>query len=344
MLGGLLTQYLDWRWTLYVNDILAVAALAGAIVFIRSSVPAARPRLDVPGVVLVAGGLFSIVFGFANAETHSWGNPMTWSFLAAGAALLAAFFGWQARAAHPLLPLRVLANRDRGAALATVLIASAGLFGVFLFLTYYLQGTLGYSPVTNGVAFLPMVGVLMVIAQLATTWLVPRLGPKLVVLAGMLLAAAGMAWLTRLGLHSTYAAHVLPPLLLIGAGLGLSMPAAMSLATLGVQASDQGVASAAINTTQQVGGAVSTALLNTLAAIAAAGYALSHPAGPLVRANAALHGYATAYWWGRRLLRRRRAHHGAAVPPQAREPARSRPRRPRPGRAGPHPTRRARAR
>jgi predicted MFS family arabinose efflux permease len=222
---------------------------------------------------------------------------MTWGFLAAGAALLAAFFGWQARAAHPLLPLRVLANRDRGAALATVLIASAGLFGVFLFLTYYLQGTLGYSPVTNGVAFLPMVGVLMVIAQLATTWLVPRLGPKLVVPAGMLLAAAGMAWLTRLGLHSSYATHVLPPLLLIGAGLGLSMPGAMSLATLGVQASDQGVASAAINTTQQVGGAVSTALLNTLAASAAAGYALSHPAGPLVRANATLHGYATAYWW-----------------------------------------------
>jgi len=297
VLGGLLTEYLDWRWTLYVNDVIAVLALVGAVVFIGRSVPAERPRLDIPGVVLVSGGLFGIVYGFANAETHDWDNWMTWGFLAAGAVLLVAFFLWQARAKHPVLPLRVLADRDRAAALSTILISSAGMFGVFLFLTYYLQSTLGYSPVKNGVAFLPMVGALMVMAQLSTNWLVPRIGPKIVVPLGMLVGAGGMVWLTRLGLDSSYASHVLPPLLLLGAGLGMSMPAAMSYATLGVQANDQGVASAALNTTQQVGGSISTALLNTLAATAATNYAADHLSDPLVKANAALHSYEVAYWW-----------------------------------------------
>ena len=297
VLGGLLTEYLNWRWTLYVNDAIAVPALIGAIVFIGRSVPAERPKLDIIGAILVSAGLFGVVYGFANAETHHWGNWMTWGFLAAGGVLLAAFFLWQTRAKHPVLPLRVLADRDRAAALSTILISSAGMFGVFLFLTYYLQATLGYSPVKNGVAFLPMVGALMVFAQLATNWLVPKIGPKIVVPAGLLVAAGGMVWLTRLDLHSGYAAHVLGPLLLLGAGLGMSMPAAMSFATLGVQASDQGVASAAVNTTQQVGGAISTALLNTLAATAATNYAKDHLTDPLVKAKAALHSYEVAYWW-----------------------------------------------
>jgi EmrB/QacA subfamily drug resistance transporter len=297
ILGGLLTEYLDWRWTLYVNVILAVIAVAGALAFIGRTVPAARRTLDVPGLLLVGGGLFCLVFGFANAETHPWGDWMVWAFLATAAVVLTAFVLWQHRAKDPLLPLRVLADRDRGAAFSTLFIGSAGLFGVFLFLTYYLQGTLGYSPVENGLAFLPMVGTLMVFAQLTTNWLVPRIGPKVIVPAGMLLGAGGMVWLTRLGLHSTYPAHVLPPLLLIGAGIGLSLPAAFSLATLGVRISDQGVASATTNTTQQIGGAVSTALLNTLAATALGSYLTHHPADPLAQANAALHSYATAYWW-----------------------------------------------
>nr|WP_256257098.1 MFS transporter [Streptomyces sp. MUSC 14] len=297
VLGGLLTEYLNWRWTLYVNDVIAVPALIGAIVFLGRSVPAERPKLDILGAVLVSGGLFGIVYGFANAETHHWGNWMTWGFLAGGGLLLVAFFLWQTRAKHPVLPLRVLADRDRAAALSTILISSAGMFGVFLFLTYYLQSTLGYSPVKNGVAFLPMVGALMVMAQLSTNWLVPKIGPKIIVPGGMLLATGGMVWLTRLDLNSGYAAHVLPPLLLLGAGLGMSMPAAMSYATLGVQASDQGVASAALNTTQQVGGSISTALLNTLAATAATNYAKDHLSDPLVKANAALHSYEVAYWW-----------------------------------------------
>ncbi|MFF0011335.1 MFS transporter [Streptomyces sp. NPDC005374] len=297
VLGGLLTEYLNWRWTLFVNDVIAVPALIGAILFIHRSVPAERPQLDIPGVVLVSGGLFGIVYGFANAETHDWDNWMTWGFLAAGVVLLLAFFLWQTRAKHPVLPLRILADRDRAGALSALFIASAGMFGVFLFLTYYLQSTLGYSPVKNGVAFLPMVGALMVGSQLTTNWLLPKIGPKVVVPFGALLAAGGLAWLTRLDLHSSYAAHVLPPILLLGAGIGLIIPAAMDYATLGVREEDQGVASAAVNTTQQVGGAISTALLNTLAASAATNYAKDHPTDPLVQAKAALHSYAVAYWW-----------------------------------------------
>ena len=297
LLGGLLTQYASWRWTLFVNDFIAIVGLAGAVVFLRRSVPAGRSRLDVPGAVLVSAGLFCLVYGFANAETHSWDSPMVWAFLAAAAVVLLAFFRWQARAKSPLLPLRVLADRDRGAALTTVLIVSAATFGVFLFLSYYLQGTLGYSPLQSGLAFLPLVGVLMLTAQLATNWLAPRLGPKVVVPLGLLLAATGTAGLTGLGLHSTYAAHLLTPLLLIGAGMGLSLPTAISRVTLGVDAADQGVTSATANSTQQIGGSISIALLNTLAVGAATHYAQGHPTDPLVRANAAVHSYATAYWW-----------------------------------------------
>jgi EmrB/QacA subfamily drug resistance transporter len=297
ILGGVLTEYLDWRWTLYVNVVIAVFALVGVMRFVPPSVPTARHTPDVPGVLLVSSGLFCIVFGFANAETRPWGDWMVWGFLAAGEILLATFVLWQRRAPHPLLPLTVLADRNRGAAFSTVFIASAGMFGVFLFLTYYLQETLRYSPVESGLAFLPMVGALMVTSQLATNVLVPRIGPKVVVPTGLLLAAVGMAWLTRLDLLSTYVPHVLPPLLAIGVGLSLAMPTAMSRATLGVRMSDQGVASATTNTAQQIGGAVSTALLNSLANSTAAAYVAGHASDPLVQADAALRGYHTAFGW-----------------------------------------------
>ncbi|WP_405729061.1 MFS transporter [Streptomyces sp. NBC_00028] len=297
VLGGLLTEYLNWRWTMYVNDAIAVPALIGAVLFIPRSIPAQRPQLDIPGVVLVSSGLFGIVYGFANAETHDWDNWMTWGFLAAGSVLLLAFFLWQTRAKHPVLPVRILVDRDRAASLSALLISSAGMFGVLLFLTYYLQSTLGYSPVKSGVAFLPLVGALMVGSQLATNWLVPKLGPKVVVPCGAVLATGGLVWLTRLDLHSGYAGHVLPPILLVGGGIGLLMTTSMSRATLGVRADDQGVASAAVNTTQQVGGAIGTALLNTLAASAVTDYTKDHLTDPLVQEKAALHSYAVTYWW-----------------------------------------------
>ncbi|WP_030255249.1 MFS transporter [Streptomyces violens] len=327
LLGGVLTEHLDWRWTLYVNLVIAVVAVIGALVFVRRPAPTARPRLDLFGTLLVAAGLFGIVFGFSSAETHAWSHWMCWAFLAGGGVLLLAFVLWETRAGHPLLPLRVLGDRNRAASFISVFISGAGMFGVFLFLTYYLQQTLAYTPVKTGLAFLPMVGMLMVMAQLSMNILVPKIGPKPIVPLGMFFAAAGMIWLTRLDLDSTYAAHVLPPLLVMGFGLGMVMPPAMSLATLGVAPSDQGVASATVNTMQQVGGSIGTALFNTMAASAVTNYLADRKPTKLNQAEAALHSYDIAYWWAAAffaaglvitvLLYRRGkavADHGPAVP------------------------------
>ncbi|MFJ9539556.1 MFS transporter [Streptomyces sp. NPDC101225] len=298
LLGGVLTDAFDWRWTLYVNVLIAVVAFVGGWVLLTNHRDARSATLDVPGTVLVAAGLFSLVYGFSNAETHDWGSPLTWGFLIAGGLLLAAFTWWQNRAAHPLLPLRILLDRNRAASFLAVLISAGGMFGVFLFLTYYLQLNLGFSPTRTGVAFLPMVGALMVAAQLGTTVLVPRIGPKTVVPLGFAIAAAGMAWLAGIDLGSTYAGAVLPQLVIIGAGLGLVMPAAMQLATGGVAAEDAGVASATVNAMQQVGGSIGTALLNTLAASAATHYLVGrNPADKLARAQATIESYTTAFWW-----------------------------------------------
>ncbi|MET7698165.1 MULTISPECIES: MFS transporter [unclassified Streptomyces] len=298
LLGGVLTDAFDWRMTLYVNVVFAVVAFAGGWVLLSNHRDAANSKLDVPGTVLVATGLFSVVYGFSNAETHDWSSPQTWGFLTAGTLLLAAFAWWQTRAAHPLLPMRVLLDRNRAASFLTVLITGAGMFGVFLFLTYYLQLNLGFSPTKTGVAFLPMMAALMVMAQVATTMLVPRIGPKAVIPAGFAIAAVGMAWLTGIGIGSSFSTAVLPPLLLIGAGLGMVMPPAMSLATSGIAPEDAGVASATVNTMQQVGGSIGTALLNTLAASAATSYLSGKDAtSKLVQAQATIESYTTAFWW-----------------------------------------------
>jgi EmrB/QacA subfamily drug resistance transporter len=301
LLGGVLTAHLSWRWTLYVNLIFAVVTFVGGMALLRKGAPAKGARLDLPGTLLVTAGLFGLVYGFSNAATHHWGSPMTWGFLVAGGVLLAAFTWWQTRTRHPLLPPRVLVDRNRGASFAVLAISGAGMFGVFLFLTYYFQLSLHYTPVQTGLGFLPMIGALMVSAQLATNTLLPRLGPRPIVPLGMALSAAGMAWLTTLGMNSTYAGNVLPPLLVIGFGLGLVVPTAMSVATERIGEADAGVASAAVNTMQQVGGSIGTALLNTLAASAGASYLASHH-GKSAAAQAQLHSYSTAYWWSAALF------------------------------------------
>jgi len=306
LLGGLLTQYLDWRWCLYVNLVFAAIACAGALVLLRRQPASRRARLDLPGLVAEVGGMFGIVYGFSNAASDGWHAPATWGFLAAGAVLLTAFCYIETRARQPLLPLRIVLDRNRAAAYLSILITGAGMFGIFLFLTYYLQETLGFSPVMTGVAFLPMVGAVIVSANLANIVLLPRVGPRWLVAPGMLAAAAGLAWLTRIGVHSSYAAVVLPPLLLASTGLGLVMSPSMNTGTAGVAPSDAGVASAMVNTGQQVGGSIGTSLLNTLAASAAASYLASHlsprlmagghPA-PALAELAQVHSYTIAFWW-----------------------------------------------
>ncbi|MGW7378250.1 MFS transporter [Streptomyces sp. NPDC054794] len=298
LLGGILTDAFDWRWTLYVNVAIAVVAFAGGWTLLGNHRDAANSKLDMPGTILVATGLFALVYGFSNAETHDWGSPLTWGFLLAGGVLLTAFAWWQTKAEHPLLPLRILLDRDRAASFLALLITGAGMFGVFLFLTYYLQLNLGFSPTRTGVAFLPLVGALMVTAQVGTTALLPRIGPKTVIPLGFAVATAGMAWLTGIGVASSYTSAVLPQLVVIGVGLGLVMPPAMQLATGGVAAEDAGVASATVNAMQQVGGSIGTALLNTLAASAATDYLAGRDAtSKPVRAQATIESYTTAFWW-----------------------------------------------
>jgi EmrB/QacA subfamily drug resistance transporter len=300
LLGGFLTENFDWRWNLYINVAIAVVAVIGATIFVdHLQRTGPRPKLDIPGTLLVSAALFGLVYGFSNAETDGWDSPLTWGMLAGAVVLLVAFVFWQRKAAHPLLPLAIVLDRNRGAAYLSVMIAGAGMFGIFLFVTYYLQTSLGFTPMQTGLSFLPMIAMLVLAAQLSTNIFVPRFGPKVMVPFGMSLGALGMILLTNLDLDSTYAANVLPPLLILGFAMGSIMPASMQTATLGVDRQFAGVASAMVNTSQQVGGSIGTALLNTLAATAAADYVSAHlPATAQVAAQAAVTSYATAYWWG----------------------------------------------
>ncbi len=212
------------------------------------------------------------------------------------------FVRLQTRVAHPLLPLRVLLDRNRGAASIAMFISAAGMFGVNLFLTYYLQQTLSYSPVETGLAFLPMVGAVMISATLSSSVLTPRFGPKPIVPLGMALSAAGLVWLTELDASSPYAAHVLPPLLLFGLGMGLIMAPAMSAATSGIDPADVGVGSAGVNTMQQIGGSIGTALLSSLAAGAATDFLAGKQHTPDLIARSTLESYSTAYAWSAALF------------------------------------------
>jgi EmrB/QacA subfamily drug resistance transporter len=303
LLGGALTEYLSWRWCLYVNLVFAgVAFIGGALLLLRQAAPV-KPRLDVPGVLLVSGGVFCVVYGFSNAATHNWHTPSTYGFLAAGVVLLAVFAWWQGRAAHPLLPPRVVLDRNRGGAYLSFFIGAAGMFGIFLFLTYYLQQTLGYSPLVTGVAFLPWSGCLIVMSNLSTIVLMPRVGPKPLVASGMLASSGGMVWLAQIGEHTGYATGVLGPLILVGIGLGLVIAPVINTGTFGVAPQDAGVASATVTVGQMLGGSVGTSLLNSIFASAVASYVAARPALGRIIGRQALtglalaHGYDTGFWW-----------------------------------------------
>jgi EmrB/QacA subfamily drug resistance transporter len=297
LLGGVLTEYVSWRWCLYVNLLFAIPTAVVASSLLHNIVPEHRPRLDIPGTITATTGLFALVYGFSHAETTSWGDPLTVAMLASSAILLTSFVLIQQRSKNPLLPLRIVLDRGRGGAYLAMGLAGAGMFGVFLFLTFYLQNTLGFTPIQSGLAFLPMSAAIITTATTATTRLVPRIGPKPLVITGMTFAATAMLFFAQLGVDSTYFAHIFPGLVLLGVGLGLIFSPAFSGATVGVAHSDAGVASAMVNTSQQVGGSVGTALLSTLAGSAVSGYAAQHGASQAAITAAAVHGYTTAFYW-----------------------------------------------
>jgi EmrB/QacA subfamily drug resistance transporter len=299
LLGGILTQYLSWRWCLFVNVGFAAIAVAGALMLLENHRSEQEAHLDVPGTVLATGGLFCLVFGLSHAETTSWANGLTLAMFAAAVVLLVTFVVVETRVKHPLLPLSVVLDRNRGGSYIVVALAAIAIFAVFLFLTYYLQQNLGYSPVTSGLAFLPMVACIMFTSITSNVKLMPLVGPKPLVTAGCLLGAAGMFYLTGLGPNESYLGSILPALILAGLGFGLIFAPSIATATLGVPEDEAGIASAMVNTSQQVGGSIGVALLSTISASAIASQLSGLTAKPtpadVLAAN--VHGYTTCFYW-----------------------------------------------
>jgi EmrB/QacA subfamily drug resistance transporter len=294
--GGLLTEYANWRWCLLVNIPIALIAFAAAVPLVRESRAHGNTRYDVPGAVLATAGLTALVYGFTKAATEQdhWRSGVTIGWLAGAALLLAGFLVWESRTANPLLPLRILLDRNRGVSYLVSILIGAGMLGMFLFMTYYLQLTLHYSALRTGVVYLPFSGGIVVAAGIASQ-LLPRVGPRVLMSVGGVLATAAMVWLTQLDLHSSYVTHILPSFIAMSLGMGLMFVPLSSTALSGVGNHDAGVASAMVNTTQQVGGSLGTALLNTIFTTAVAGYAIAHGTSAQAQAQGAIHGYNVAF-------------------------------------------------
>jgi EmrB/QacA subfamily drug resistance transporter len=295
ILGGVLTEYASWRWTLLVNTPIAIAAAVAAVVLVHESRAPGRPTYDIPGAVTSTVGLLALVYGFTRANESGWSATSTIGLFVAAAVLLVGFVLIEQRTSEPLLPTRVFTERNRAGAFLVSLLLGVVLFGMFLFLVYYMQGTLHYSAVKSGLAFLPFSVGVVVAAGLASG-LLPRFGPRPLMVGGTAAAAVGMSLFTRLTVQGTYLSHVLPAQIMISLGVGMAFVALSSTALVGVRDHDAGVASALVNTTQQVGGSLGTALLNTLAATATTSYIAAH--GAARTAQGVVHGYTVVFTWG----------------------------------------------
>jgi len=307
IVGGVLTEYASWRWCLGVNVPIAILAALAAIPVVKESRAHGNTRYDVPGAVLVTAGLVALVYGFTEAAKPNvgWTAGTTVVLLIAAVVLLVAFVAWESRTANPLLPLRIALDRNRGGSYLTFLLVGAGLFAMFLFLTFYFQTVLGYSALKSGFAFLPFsIGIILTAGVVSQ--LLPRVGPKPLMVTGLVMAVVGMSYLTQISTTTSYLSHVLPAEILMSVGLAAVFIPASSTALVGVGSHDAGVASALLNTTQQVGGSLGTALLNTLYASAVTGYLTANATSPQdiprLQFNAFVHGYHVAFFWGAVLL------------------------------------------
>ncbi|MFD6401512.1 MFS transporter [Nocardia sp. NPDC060249] len=298
IVGGALTEFASWRWTLLMNTPIALIAVAGAVAVIARDIPVPRTGgYDLPGAVTVTFGLVSIVYGFSRAAEHGWLAGSTLGLLGAGFALLIAFVFIEARSANPLLPLRIPGEINRGGALLAALLIPIAMFAMFLFLSFYYQNTLGYSPLKAGIAFLPFpVGI--GIAAGITSSLMPKFGPRPLMVAGALLGVVGLLWLAQLSYGDGYALSVLPAQLLMALGMGPLFVGMQAVALHQVDAEDSGVASALLNAAQQVGGAVGTALLTTLSVQAAKSYATDNPTVDHLIERASIYSYDVAFYIG----------------------------------------------
>lgn len=292
LVGGLLTEYLDWRWCLFVNvPIAIVAAIGVGRLVVDPRRAGARVRFDLPGVVLVTGALFAIVYACSQAESSGWNSAPVLSSFAVGAALLTGFVVVERRVREPLLPLHIVLDRTRGSAYAAVALVMIAMFGTFLFFTYQMQIVMGYSAALTGVAFLPMTGAVLVSAGGIASRLLAIVPPRTLVVPGLVLTAGGLWWAGQLDVTGSYVSVILPAELLIGFGMGWVVAPCMNYATHNVVDKDAGIASAMVNTSQQVGASIGTALLNTLAASATSAYLVAHTGNPGARPAALVAGF-----------------------------------------------------
>lgn len=300
LLGGVLTEYGSWRWTLYVNSVLAVAGVLAVLATLAHHEREHGQKHDIAGTATITVGLFALVYGFSHAAEHGWADPLTLACLALGLLLTAAFLFIEARVKAPILPLRVLVSRVRGASLLVLFLGSVALFAEILFLTYYLQDNLGFSPIQAGLAFLPQT-IAVVGASLASGVLLRRLSGGVLIPVGMTLAAGGALLLGSIDPANRYASVVLPGVVLIGAGLGLALAVAINLGVQGVGDNDAGVAAATVNAVQQMGGSIGPSLFNTIASSVMVTYLASRsqqaPAvtGERLLALAQVHSYGVAF-------------------------------------------------
>jgi len=299
VMGGWLTQDFSWRWCLFVNIIMAGLAFAGAVPLLHESKAQGNTKYDIPGAILATAGLASLVYGFTNAakQGQGWAAGETLVFLIGGAIMIVAFVLVESRVANPLLPLRVLLHRNRGGSFLVSVLMGAGMMGMFLFFTYYFQESLGYSPLKTGLVYLPFTGGLIFTAG-AISPLLPRLGPRVLMTYGALVGTGAMFWLTQLKLDSSYPAMIMPAMIILAHGMGCVFVPLTNTALTGVADNDAGVASAMVNATQQIGGALGVALLNTFFTTATATYITAHVAtlGQLkAEALGAIHGYNVAF-------------------------------------------------
>ena len=300
--GGTLTEYASWRWCLGVNVPIAIFAAVLALKFVHESKAAGNNTYDIPGVLTATAGLFSLTYGFNEAATSGWSDTKTISFLVAAVVLLALFITIEKRVANPLMPLRVITERNRGGSYLGSLVVGAGLFSMFLFLGLYLQVILGYSPLKSGFAFLPFTFGIIVFAGIASQ-LLPKVGPKALMVPGLIAAGFGLLALSRITPETSYTTHVLPSLLIMSSGMALVFIPLTSTSLHGVSSHDTGVASAMLNTSQQIGGSLGTALLNTVAATAATTFAATNTQlGDKVMPFAMTHGFTVAFKFSAVLL------------------------------------------
>ena len=302
ILGGTLTEYFSWRWCLGVNTPIAIIAGTLAAKFVHESHAEGNRTYDIPGVVTATAGLFSLTYGFNEAAHKGWSDAHTIGFLVSAVILLIVFVLIERKVANPLLPLRVVSERNRGGSYLGALVVGAGLFSMFLFLGLYLQVILGYSPLKSGFAFLPFTGGIIVFAGIASQ-LLPKFGPKPLMVPGLLAAAAGLLLLTRITPQTSYVTHVLPSLIIMSSGMALVFIPLTSTSLHAVSNHDSGVASAMVNTSQQIGGSLGTALLNTIAATASTSYIASHQSlGKLAVPFGLVHGFTQSFKVGALLL------------------------------------------